>query len=44
MNEEAMLEIVNALSLQTIPAGYFVFEYGSLGDQFFLILDGKVEI
>ena len=44
MNDEAMHEIVNALSLQLIPAGYFVFEHGSLGDQFYLILDGQVEI
>ena len=44
MNDAAMLEVVNCMSLRSIPAEHFVFEYGQLGDEFFLILEGEVEI
>ena len=40
MNDAAMLEVVNCMSLRSIPAEHFVFEYGELGDEFFLILEG----
>lgn len=44
MNDAGMLEVVNCMSLKSIPEGNFVFEYGELGEEFFLILEGKVEI
>ena len=44
MNDNALLEVVNCMNLRTIPAETFVFEYGSLGEEFFLILEGSVEI
>ena len=44
MSDAAMLEVVNCMHLRWIKAENFVFEYGSLGEEFFLILDGKVEI
>ena len=44
MNDHAMLEVVNCMHLRTIPAETFVFEHGSLGEEFFLILKGQVEI
>ena len=44
MNDSAMLEVVNCMSLRTLKAEEFVFEYGSLGEEFFLILEGTVEI
>ena len=28
MNDAAMLEVVNCMSLRSIPAEHFVFEYG----------------
>ena len=44
MKDHAMLEVVNCMTLRYVEAENFVFEHGSLGEEFFLILDGKVEI
>ena len=44
MNDVAMMEVVNCMHLRSLKAEDFVFEYGSLGEEFFLILEGEVEI
>ena len=44
MNDASMMEVVNCMHLRTMKAEDFVFEYGSLGEEFFLILEGEVEI
>ena len=44
MKDAAMLEVVNCMTLRTISAENFVFEHGSLGEEFFLILSGKIEV
>lgn len=37
-------EIVQALCYETVPAGQNVFDYGTLGNKFYIILTGKCSV
>ena len=44
MNEDTLLEVVNCLSFQEMKKGETVMEFGDVGNKFYLILQGEVEI
>ena len=44
LNEETMLEIVNCMNLLEMEKDEIVMEYGDIGQNFYLILQGEVEI
>jgi hypothetical protein len=39
-----MLDIANSLTYEFIPKGKEVFEYGSIGEKFFIIIEGEVSV
>ena len=41
---QGIAEIINLWQFKTVPKHQFVFEYGSLSNEFFFILDGEVEV
>ena len=44
MEDSAILEIVNAMVVKGVPADRPVIEYGDVGDKFYLVLCGNVNI
>jgi len=44
MNDEAILEVIKVMKLMTAPLGKNVVEYGDIGENFYFILHGKVDI
>jgi CRP-like cAMP-binding protein len=44
MNDEAILEVIKVMKLMTVPSGKNVVEYGDIGENFYFILHGKVDI
>ena len=42
LNEETLLEVVNCLSYVEMREGETVMEYGDVGNNFYLILQGEV--
>ena len=44
LNEKTMLQVVNCMTNQHMAAGETVMEFGDIGINFYLILQGEVEI
>ena len=44
LSENAMLEILNCMTVKQVPPVEAVVEYGDIGENFYLILYGEVEI
>ena len=44
LDDSAIIEIVNAMTLRSVPADKYVMEYGDAGDHFYLLLCGHVNI
>ena len=44
MDENGFMEVFKAMKLMTMPEGKNVVEYGDIGESFYFILHGKVEI
>jgi hypothetical protein len=44
LDKNLMLDIVSCMEYCEVPENDFVFEYGHVGSNFFLILDGSVEV
>lgn len=43
-NESSMAEVVACMSLMKMKKGTVVMEYGDIGDNFYFILNGEVEV
>jgi len=44
MEEMALIEVFKVMKLMTIPADKNVLEYGDIGENFYFIMHGKVDI
>ena len=44
MSDQAILEVVNCMKLLYMDAGETVMQFGDIGDNFYFILSGEVEI
>lgn len=44
LNEGAIVDTLSMMTYKEVPQNEFVFEYGSYGDEFYVILEGQVEI
>ena len=44
MRDGQVFDMLQAMELQVGEPGHIVFEYGSTGDLFYMILDGEVEV
>ena len=44
LNEGAIVDTLSLMTYKEVPQNEFVFEYGSYGDEFYVILEGQVEI
>lgn len=44
LNEAAMTETLNLMTLKELKKDEFVIEYGSFGDEFYVIIDGECEV
>jgi CRP-like cAMP-binding protein len=41
---QTLLDLVACMSFKTVKKDVYVVEYGDVGDEFYLILDGAVEV
>jgi len=44
MKEQQIIEVLMCMDFVTIPAGQEVFEFGSIGDLYYMIVEGVVEV
>ena len=44
LNEAAIQETMNLMTLKELKKDEFVIEYGSFGDEFYLIIEGECEV
>lgn len=44
LKNETLTELASCMEYTTVPKDHFVFEYGDVGEHFFVILDGRVEV
>ena len=44
MDDHSLLEVFKVMKLMTVPQGKNVVEFGDIGDNFYFILHGKVDI
>ena len=44
MTDDSLREVINVMTLKSVEAGRIVMSYGDIGQYFYFILTGQVEI
>ena len=44
MKDQQILDVLNCMDFVTIPEDRIVFDFGSIGDLYYMIIEGVVEI